>query len=104
MKGNGIKMRELTAKEKFNAKANSTPLKDVSGETINAVAVGVGANSKGEAVGYIMADDGIAYGTISKTAIDLLIELADFQDDVVAIKVTIKKSKSNRDYITLELV
>lgn len=97
-------MRELTAKEKFNAKANSIPLKDVSGETINAVAVGVGTNSKEEMVGYIIADDGVAYGTISETAIDLLIELLDFQDDVVAFKVRTKKSKANRDYITLELV
>ena len=97
-------MRELTSKEKFNSKANSIPLKDVSGEIINIVAVGFGNNSDGEAVGYIIADDGVAYGTISKTAIDLLIELADFQDDVVAIKVITKKSKSNRDYITLELV
>lgn len=97
-------MRELTAKEKFNAKANSIPLKDVSGETINAVAVGVGSNSKGEEVAYIIADDGIAYGTISKTAIDLIIEMIDFQDDVVTIKVITKKSKANRDYITLELV
>ena len=97
-------MRELTAKEKFNAKANSIPLKDVSGEMINAVAVGVGSNSTGETVAYIIADDGIAYGTISKTAIDLIIEMADFQDDVVTIKVITKKSKANRDYITLELV
>lgn len=97
-------MRELTAKEKFNAKANSIPLKDVSGEMINVVAVGVGSNSKGEAVAYIIADDGIAYGTISKTAIDLIIEMTDFQDDVVTIKVITKKSKANRDYITLELV
>ena len=97
-------MRELTAKEKFNAKANSVPLKDISGEKINAVAVGIGSNSDGEAVGYIIANDGVAYGTISKTAIDLLIELADFEDEIVTIKVITKKSKANRDYITLELV
>ena len=97
-------MRELTAKEKFNSKANSIPLKDVSGEIINAVAVGFGTKSDGEAVAYIISDDGIAYGTISKTAIDLIIEMADFQDDVVSIKVISKKSKANRDYITLELV
>ena len=103
MKGNGA-MRELTSKERFNSKSNSIPLKDVSGEIINIVAVGFGNNSDGEAVGYIIADDGVAYGTISKTAIGLLIDLADFQDDVVAIKVITNKSKSNRDYITLELV
>ena len=98
-------MREMTVKERFNAKANSIPLKNVSGEIINIVAVGFGTNNTdGDAICYIIADDGVAYGTISKTAIDLLVELKDFNDDVVAIKVITKKSKSNRDYITLELV
>lgn len=103
----------MTKKDIFNAATNSLPLQKLT-TPISVVACGVGedvSNETGELtqVGYIVTATGEIYGTISKTAITAIENLGDLlldlpENEAVEICVQHRKSKSDRDFITLSLV
>lgn len=98
---------KLTSKDRFIAKTNSQSLEN--GLKLKLVAVGIITQidySGEKKVGVLKADDGKIYTTISNTVITLLPELGEMidEDEVVTVAVVQRKSKSNREYFTLELL
>lgn len=98
---------KLTSKDRFNAKTNSQSLEN--GLKLKLVAVGtikqVDSNGEKE-IGVMKTDDGVIYTTISNTVITLLPELEEMinEEETVDIAVVQRKSKSNREFFTLELL
>lgn len=96
-------------KDTINTSA-SVALQEIAGETINveAVAIGEDADADGEIkeVGYIKAEDGTIYGTISATALRSIDNIIDLLSDgeAVSVKVVMRKAKSGRDFITLMVI
>ena len=98
----------FTAKDEFNA-ANSTPIKMAKNAVITVVDLMVkdklpDDDGKVETVGYLKAEDGTIYATISSTVIEQMIALADILNegpqDVLVVP---KTSNGGREYFLLEL-
>lgn len=103
----------VTAIDLLNAHGTSLPVKDVKDSTITVVkmAIDEDVDEHGELkdVGYLFADNGNVYGTISGTAIRTIESMIAYVEQglvtlPVNIKVNMRKSKSDRDFITLQVV
>lgn len=104
---------QLTKKEKANMKNNSMKLADAEG-TIRVKSAFIEDSEElnhetGEVEnvkkGYIAAEDGKCYGTISPTAIRCIGDMIDILEggEEVSFRVNTRKSAKGRDFITLEL-
>lgn len=102
----------MSAKDLINAKTSSVQLKSAPEKfTCRGLAVTTDTDkSTGEVreVGYVVAEDGTVYGTISATAISSIDAIIDAVDDEafelpVEIGVSIRKSNAGRDFITLSV-
>lgn len=95
-----IRTNGFTSKDLFNV-GSATPLKEVEGKTIEVKDVCVKENAEGQLVGYIKADDGTVYATISHTVVEQVKTLAE----MLPAKVTVisKRSNAGRNYLMLEL-
>ena len=100
------------AKDVFNITGAET-LDSVKGSVIKVVGAALGldvSHDTGEEVstGYLKAENGEIYSTISPTAqqsIDALIEMfVDEPDAVVEIKVNTRKSNAGREFIVLTMM
>lgn len=101
----------ITNKDKFNMKM-CNPLKDLAGSTVELAKAAIGkdvSSESGEVVetGVIITADGTVYGTISRTAIDLIDAIIDLHEDepdsTMNIRIVTRKSNANRDYLVLEI-
>ena len=98
-----IRTNGFTAKDLFNA-TSATPIKDVKGLQINVVDVMV-TEKDGEVVGYMKADDGTLYATISATVNEQIAALAEILNDMESVPVVVitQTSKNGREYFMLEM-
>lgn len=104
-----IKTAGFTAKDEFNS-ANSTPIKAIKNSVIRVVDMMVkdkvpDEDGKVETVGFLKAEDGTVYATISDTVIEQLITLKDIleSDGAQDILIVPKTSNGGREYFMLEL-
>lgn len=103
-----IKTEGFSAKDEFNA-ANSTPIKVAKNTIIRVTDIMVKDKlpddaDKVETVGYLKAEDGTIYATISATVIEQLIPLMDIlEEGPQDLLVVPKTSGQGREYFMLEL-
>jgi hypothetical protein len=103
-----IKTEGFSAKDEFNA-ANSTPIKVAKNSVITITDIMVkdkmaDDDGKVETVGYLKAEDGTIYATISATVIEQLIPLMDIlKEGPQNLLVVPKTSGAGREYFMLEL-
>lgn len=104
-----IRTKTITAKDIFNS-TSALPLKDMKDKTILTTGVLVKDKTDDEGkvtvVGYLKAEDGTMYATVSSTVLEQLEPLAEMVDGGDTCEVTVigKKSNGNREYIQLGLV
>jgi len=98
--------------ELFNIKAGAHSLKEAIGKTIEIRMACVGedtnANNEPVSAAALITSDGIAYTTISATAVDLIDSLIDIIEDnstpeTIKVKVETRKSNAGRDFIVLSI-
>lgn len=104
-----IKTKGFSAKDEFNA-SNCTPIKMAKNTIIKVVDIMIkdkmpDDDGKIETVGYLKAEDGIIYATISATVIEQLLSLVEILEvegpqDVLVVP---KTSNGGREYFLLEL-
>lgn len=99
-----VRTATFTARDKFNAGA-ATPLKKMVNQTINVIGVCVAEKADGEMAGYIKADNGEIYATISNSVMDQLIDLAEMltEEEVITVRVLEKLSNAGRTYYMLNI-
>lgn len=107
-----MKSINMDAKSIINAKSSSIPLKTAP-PRFQAVGFAISTDSDKETgeireVGYIVAEDGTVYGTISATAINTIDNIIDaVMDDQfktpVEIGVALRKSNAGREFITVSV-
>lgn len=95
-----IKTNGFTAKDEFNS-ASATPIKIAKNSIIKVTDVMIKDKADGETVGYLKAEDGTIFATISATVIEQLISLVDLVP--AEVLVTPKQSNQGREYFMLEL-
>ena len=104
-----IKTKGFSAKDEFNS-AGATPIKMAKNSIIRVTDLMIkdklpDEDGKVETVGYLKAEDGTIYATISSTVIEQLVALIDILDtdgpqDVLVVP---KTSNGGREYFMLEL-
>lgn len=104
-----IKTKGFTAKDEFNS-ANCTPIKLAKNSVIRVSEIMIkdklpDEDGKVETVGYLKAEDGTIYATISVTVIEQLLSLVDIINTEGAQNVLIisKTSSKGLEYFLLEL-
>jgi hypothetical protein len=105
-----LSTKNIGKMELFNAKSGSIALQTVS-ETLTVIGAAITDETNAESgeiseVGYIFDKDGSVYGSISPTVIDMLPALIDLLDEVGELPMTVvhRKSKSDREFISLQIV
>lgn len=107
-----MKSINMNAKSIINAKSSSVQLK-AAPPRFQAVGFAIATDTDKETgevreVGYIVAEDGTVYGTISATAINTIDNIIDAIDDnsfgtPVEIGVALRKSNAGREFITVSV-
>lgn len=107
-----MKSINMNAKSIINAKSSSVQLK-AAPPRFQAVGFAIATDTDKETgevreVGYIVAEDGTVYGTISATAINTIDNIIDaITDDSfgtpVEIGVALRKSNAGREFITVSV-
>lgn len=98
-----IKTKGFTVKDEFNS-ASATPIKVVKNSVIKVTDIMVKDKVDGETVGFLKAEDGTIYATISATVIEQLVSLSVILDNGPQnILVVPKTSGQGREYFMLEL-
>lgn len=102
----------MSAKDMINAKTSSVPLKSAP-KRFNCTALAVTEELDKETgeireVGYVVAENGTVYGTISATALSSIEAIIDaVADDDISlpceIGVSLRKSNAGREFITLSV-
>lgn len=102
----------MTAKDLINAKTSSTKLQTAP-ERINVRALAVMEDTDKDTgnmrpVGYLIAEDGTVYGTVSATAIDTVSAVAEAIENKelelpLTFKVALRTSGQGRNFITLSV-
>lgn len=103
-----IKTANFTAKDEFNA-TSATPIKAVKNSVIRVTDIMIkdklpDENGKVETVGFLKAEDGTIYATISVTVIEQMLSLPELlRDGALDILVVPKTANGGREYFVLEL-
>ena len=103
-----IKTKGFTAKDEFNS-ASATPIKMAKNAIIKVTDIMIkdklpDENGKVETVGFLKADDGTIYATISQTVIEQLLSLeAMLAEGPQTLMVVPHQSNGGREYFMLEL-
>lgn len=103
-----IKTEGFSAKDEFNS-ASATPIKMAKNAIITVTDIMVkdklpDEDGKVDTVGYLKAEDGTIYATISATVIEQLMSLVDIlKEGPQNILVVPKTSNGGREYFMLEL-
>lgn len=107
-----MKSINMNAKSIINAKSSSVQLK-AAPPRFQAVGFAIATDTDKETgevreVGYIVAEDGTVYGTISATAINTIDNIIDAINDnsfgtPVEIGVALRKSNAGREFITVSV-
>lgn len=101
-------MAELTKKQLFNAKSNSVSLKDMVGEKIKITAAGTSTTDQGQNILLIAGECNAVPGYFCTTS-DNIIKMTDdllgiIEDNGFAeCIVRQRKSRNNRDFLSLEI-
>ena len=104
-----IRTKSITARDAFNT-TSALGLKDMKNDSIIVTGVLVKDKTDNEGkvtvVGYLKAEDGTMYATVSSTVLDQLEALAEIVETEETCEVTIipKESKDGNEYIQLGLV
>lgn len=98
-----LRTKGFSAKDEFNS-ASATPIKAAKNSVVKITDIMVKDKVDGETVGYLKADDGTIFATISATVIEQLVPLAGLLEagpqDILVVP---KTSGSGREYFMLEL-
>lgn len=105
-----ISTKNIGKMELFNAKSASIALQTVS-DTLTVIGAAIADETNTESgeiseVGYVFDKDGSVYGTISPTVMDMLPTLIELLDEFgeLPLSVVHRKSKSDREFISLQIV
>lgn len=88
----------------FNAKNSAISMQEAGEILVSGVMLCLDEEEDKE-VGFLIAEDGTAYSTISETAIRGLKDLEDWDlsEGPVTVEVVTRKSKAGRDFLTLAI-
>lgn len=102
-----IKTKGFTAKDEFNA-TGAIPIKMVKNTVIRVTDIMVkdklpDEDGKVDTVGYLKAEDGTLYVTISGTIIEQMLALMEMLDEPQDVLIATKTSNGGREFFILEL-